>query len=512
MIDILRIPDFVKITCDSDKNDASVRFVIGEGIKVFVSWSVSGVKYVDLRWKFDTETPVSVMSDSWERLYNDAEWGALDSERHLPWYFIAKDGDNIFTCCGVRVLPNSFVCFSYDASGVTCRLDVRCGGMGVKIDGELQAAEILCRNYTDIGAYEACREFCALMSPNPVLPEKPVYGSNNWYYAYGKSSYNEIMNDARLLASLTDGLENRPFMVIDDGWTINSCAGPWLPNDKYGDMKKIAGEFKALGVRPGIWMRPLHDIQAEKEHPEWLINRADCRFLDPTIPEVKRKIAEDVSRIYTWGYELIKHDFSTFDLFGRFGFEMNSLVTKEDSWAFNDRHKTSAQVVKELYKVIRDNAENAVIIGCNTIGHLCAGIFELNRTGDDTSGERWARTRKYGVNSLAFRMCQNKTFYMCDADCVGILDKNIPWSLNRQWLDLLAKSGTPLFVSAQPEVMTAEIREDLKNAFKTASKQEDETFPVDFEFNKHPRIWSINGETVKYDFYMSDGWDVQTER
>ena len=42
--------------------------------------------------------------------------------------------------------------------------------------------------------------------------------------------------------------------------------------------------------------------------------------------------------------------------------------------------------------------------------------------------------------------------------------------------------------------------------------QEDETFPVDFEFNKHPRIWSINGETVKYDFYMSDGWDVQTER
>ena len=99
MIDILRIPDFVKITCDSDKNDASVRFVIGEGIKVFVSCSDSGVKYVDLRWKFDTETPVSVMSDSWERLYNDAEWGALDSERHLPWYFIAKDVDNIFTCC-----------------------------------------------------------------------------------------------------------------------------------------------------------------------------------------------------------------------------------------------------------------------------------------------------------------------------------------------------------------------------------------------------------------------------
>lgn len=512
MTDILRIPDYIKITCDNDKNNASVRFEKGDGLKIFVSCTDSGVKYIDLRWNGGFLSPVSILRDGWERLYADAGWGALDSERPLPWYFVCKEGNNLFTGCGVRVLPNSFVCFSCDASGISCRLDVRCGGVGVRLDGELEAAEILCKTYSGKTAFEACRDFCTIMSPNPRLPKTPVYGSNNWYYAYGKSSYDEIMTDARLLARLAEGLENRPYMVIDDGWSVNSCAGPWLPNDRYGDMKKIADEFKNLGVRPGIWLRPLHDEQAEKEHPEWLINRPDCRFLDPTVPEVQQKLRDDIRRIVNWGYELIKHDFSTFDLFGWFGFEMKFMITKEAVWAFNDRHKTSAQIVKDFYALIREEAPDAVIIGCNTVGHLCAGMYELNRTGDDTSGESWLRTRKYGVNALAFRMCQNNSFYMCDADCVGILDKNIPWELNKQWLYLLAHSGTPLFVSAKPGSMTEEIENDLKNAFKAASVQTDIAIPENWEYNNCPKLWNINSQEKEFDFYSSSGWDVPTKR
>jgi len=512
MTDILRTPDHIKITCDSGKNSAHVRFEKGEGLKVFVSCPDDGVKYIDLRWDGAFIPPVSVLSDGWERLYADAQWGNLDAERHLPWYFVCKEGDNSFTGCGVKVQPNSFVCFSCDASGVTCRLDVRCGGMGVRLDGELEAAEILSRHYTGKSAFEACRDFCAFMCPSPVLPKEPVYGSNNWYYAYGKSSYEEIMTDAHLLSELTQGLANRPYMVIDDGWSVNSCAGPWLPNDRYSDMKKVADEFKKLNVRPGIWLRPLHDEQAEKEHPEWLINRPDCRFLDPTVPEVQQKLRDDIRRIVGWGYELIKHDFSTHDLFCGFGWEVRFMITNEEAWAFSDRSKTSAQIVKDFYKLIRDEAPGAVIIGCNTVGHLCAGMYELNRTGDDTSGESWLRTRKYGVNALAFRMCQNKTFYMCDADCVGILDDNIPWELNKQWLDLLANSGTPLFVSAKPDCMTDEIKNDLRAAFKAASVQSDIAVPEDWEYNNSPRLWSINSQKKEFDFYMDSGWDVPTKR
>ena len=51
-------------------------------------------------------------------------------------------------------------------------------------------------------------------------------------------------------------------------------------------------------------------------------------------------------------------------------------------------------------------------------------------------------------------------FYHIDADCVGIFGM-IPWDKNRQWADVLAKSGTPLFVSAKPGVLNPEEFEEL---------------------------------------------------
>jgi alpha-galactosidase len=105
------------------------------------------------------------------------------------------------------------------------------------------------------------------------------------------------------------------------------------------------------------------------------------------------------------------------------------------------------------------------IIGCNTVSHLCAGLVHLNRTGDDTSGREWERTKKMGVNSLAFRLAQNEAFYMCDADCVGILGEIIPWELNSQWLHLLSYSNTPLFVSCTDK-LTDEQKKDLKEAYQ----------------------------------------------
>ena len=86
------------------------------------------------------------------------------------------------------------------------------------------------------------------------------------------------------------------------------------------------------------------------------------------------------------------------------------------------------------------------------MSHLSAGIFELNRIGDDTSGKEWARTRKMGVNTMGFRMVQHKTFYEADGDCVG-LTTDVPWEKNKQWMQLLAKSSAPLFISAQPDAV-----------------------------------------------------------
>ena len=102
--------------------------------------------------------------------------------------------------------------------------------------------------------------------------------------------------------------------------------------------------------------------------------------------------------------------------------------------------RTTAEVIADLYQAIRTAAGDALVIGCNTVSHLSAGVFEICRVGDDTSGREWARTRKMGVNTLAFRGAQHGAFYVADPDCVGVTTA-IPWAQNRQWLDLLAEAG-----------------------------------------------------------------------
>lgn len=507
MIDILRKPDDMIVHSYNGNEDIVVETeLVGRKLNLYVTANKSHPIFVTLRWNYKADEPVRIMGDKWERSYADLEWRSLNGENFMPWYFLASNGKDT-TCCGVEVRPNSFVCFQYDASGVTAWVDLRNGATGVHLNGRrLHACTFLCEHYEGMSEFKAAQKFCKVMCTDPILPKEPVYGSNNWYYAYGKSSYEEIMQDADLIAMLAGQNENKPYMVIDDGWSVNSCCGPWVPNERYGDMKKIADEFKAKGLKPGIWFRPLHDTEAYEQHPEWrisrIVNNEEQKFyLDPSNPEVKQYLRDTIRKITGWGYQLIKHDFSTFDLFGDYGAALNGkITTKYSGWSFYDRTKTNAEIVLDFYKLIREEAGDAVIIGCNTISHLCAGLVEVNRTGDDTSGNHWSRTRALGINTLAFRLCQNKAFYMVDADCVGVRPNGVPWKMNRKWLDLLAKSGSPLFASINPSELTEEMKKDFIEAYKINSVQKDEAEPLDWTYNNEPHKWLINGEVVEYDF------------
>ncbi len=512
MIDIQRIPDAVYLTLQDEPapGDAKISFHPTDSeLSVRLTAGKSRPRLIQLRWNEEIPSPVKILGDTWERAYGNLAWRGLEPDRCLPWYFLLSDGKTV-TGCGVKVLPNAMVSWSVDSKGISAYLDVRCGGRGVELCGrELDVCEIVCRRY-EKSSYEAAEDFCGVLSPAPLLPEKPVYGGNNWYYAYGHSSYEEIIADASLQAALSEGLENRPYMVIDDGWQPNSCAGPWVPNEKYGDMKKVADEFKKMDVRPGIWVRFLRD-----ERPElpvaWRLNKHgipadDPRIhlcnLDPSHPEVLDFIRLDVKKIvHDWGYELIKHDFSEIDMFGAWGVNRNGVITN-GNWAFHDRTKTSAEITKNFYKAILDAADGkAMILGCNCIGHLLAGLAQLNRTGDDTSGVDWLRTRRMGVNTLAFRLAQNNRFFAADADCVGFLPGKIDWEKNRQWADLLAASGSPLFISCANGNLTDEQFAHMKKLYKLASEGGCRVVPLDWEDNNIPAVYEIDGETVKFDWY-----------
>ena len=144
--------------------------------------------------------------------------------------------------------------------------------------------------------------------------------------------------------------------------------------------------------------------------------------------------------------------------------------------------------------------------GCNTVGHLGAGYFESQRTGDDTSGRQWERTRRMGVNTVAFRLPQNNTFFAVDPDCVGITPA-IPWNLNRQWLDLLARTGVALFISPDPTAIGPEQKAAIKDAFARVVNGQAKAVPENWLQDTTPEAWLSRTEKLRYHWAGTSGVD-----
>lgn len=528
----IRTPDYVGLYTETGKNyspfaacitqdDVQVVTVLrGEVLHIDLTADSTPVKYIALRWNFTqqekrTDT-VKVYGDVWERSYCNLEWRGIVPDRMMPWVCAVSNGSDqnrnykgrYTECFGVKVRPNAMCMWQYDPSGVTLWMDVRCGGMGVLLEKRtLSVCDVLFGDYREVSAFTALKDYYKQLCDDPLTVDHKVYGSNNWYYAYGQTSHAEILEDTRLLMESCRDLPNKPYIVLDDGWQKNACDAPWdiLREGKFYDMKALSEEMRAMGARPGIWVRPLSDQHYEvTDKNSEMRSRCNDLYLDASHPAVLEYVKKLIGMLCDWGYTLIKHDFSTYDMLGFWGFERQREFAK-DGWTFYNRGKTSAEIILDLYRVIYENSKGrALVLGCNVIGHLAAGLVHLNRTGDDTSGREWERTRKYGVNALAFRMLHHEAFFLADADCIGIMGE-IDWKMNREWMDAVAHSGTPMFVSPKPNVMSAEEQAELKEAYRINSVQKDVLVPLDWMENVTPENWFLNGEEKHFNWYEETG-------
>jgi alpha-galactosidase len=456
---------------------------------------------VRLSWKIPAIKNAIVLGDAWERTYGDVSWQQINATKKLPWYCV-EHNDNNTICFGVKTGCNAICYWRVASDNLELNLDTRTGGNGVKLGGRmLNGAEIVTtKNEDNENVFATVRRFCRQMCDKPRTVAQPVYGINDWYFAYGNNSADLILQHTSLLAPLTTDTSNKPFSVIDMGWATGTDHSK--PNEKFGDMQKLAGEIKKMGMRPGIWTRPLWATGNESKRllaPNFLNdNRDDGPTLDPTIEENIQHIKNMIGLYKQWGFEMVKHDYTTFDIYSKWGFEMTDKMT-EPGWQFNDNSKTNAEIILYLYTSIREAAGDMYLIGCNTIGHLSAGLFELNRIGDDTSGKEWARTKKMGVNTMGFRMVQHKTLYEADGDCVG-LTTAVSWDKNKQWMQLLAQSSAPLFISAQPDALGNEQKQFIKQCFTDAAKPQPIGEPLDWLTDPFPQKWKLDGQVVNFDW------------
>lgn len=518
-VDIMRTPDLVTWFSGLDHpfslqrtanlwsgGSVQVRFEPhADGMPIHVAASSAQPTHLQLRWNAAVREDILLLGDAWERSYGDLHWSSMVPERAMPWYFLLADGSALHGY-GVKTGAGAFCFWQIDPRGISLWLNVCNGGSGVALaDRELHAATVVTRQgVSGDDSFRAAHTFCEKLCDSP-RPTQIVYGTNDWYYAYGQNSAAQIVRDAELAASLAPSHGPRPFTVIDDGWKNRSA---------YPDMGALAAAIRSHNVRPGLWIRPL---QAPPHTPEDLLlpatrygrhteRQRDIAY-DPTIPDALEAVLGKVSEAVGWGYELIKHDYSTYELLGQWGFEMGPEPALS-GWSLHDHSRTNAEVIRDLYLVIRRSAgEHTLIVGCNTVGHLGAGIFDAQRTGDDVSGQLWERTRRMGVNTLAYRLPQHGAFFALDADCVPITT-DTPWSCNRQWLDLLARSGTVLLVSPQPAAMGAEQREAVRAAFAIAASDDHSAIATDWQANTTPNHWEFRGASPAqkdYDWYQSTG-------
>lgn len=487
---------------------SAIRFKVKENVlQVIAEPSTTPMLRIKLRWRGDFSFLKHILKDAWCVALGDLSWNPMRPEEALPWYFMGFDGKRTHGY-GVRTGCNAFCFWQVDPMGLSLWMDLRNGGDGVILKEPLLCAEICEREGNDSeSSYFACQQFSSMMCPKPNLPARPVFGLNNWYYAYGNISRESVLKDTALCCEIAAGCRQKPFMLIDDGWELERTkdyyGGPFVPSIKMGDMGTLAERITEMGAIPGIWVRPM----LTAEHlPEACFQPANTgsgpgKFLDVTNEDALEYIRKLISDLVRNGYRLIKHDFTCPDFMGK-GFLSHTLA--KSGWHFADRSRTNAQILKNLYGVIQDAAGDSFVMGCNTYNHLAAGIHQIQRSGADTSGRVWEITRKYGINTLAFRSYQNDRFFRTDADCPAFTEK-VSIELNMRFLELACKSGAAIFASITPGLLSKDYIARARNAFSQAGAPCG-IEPLDWHYTTCPTLYRVGGEILSYDWYTpNDG-------
>ena len=221
MISLLRQPDAVYGVTEAGAfrfeenltNDVKFDYSVGENsAKLTVFPSGSPIKFLKLRFRGDLTGVDRVYGDAWERagLRSFLEWHAVKASRSMPWFcYLLESGE--MSCFGAKTGANSFVSFQVDYDGITVFVNLCCGNEGVDLKTPVLACEIVesvkngKRDY-----YEVAKSFAKKMCDAPVLPKQPVFGVNNWYWAYGNISDEDVIEEAKQLKKLTEGCKHKP--------------------------------------------------------------------------------------------------------------------------------------------------------------------------------------------------------------------------------------------------------------------------------------------------------------
>lgn len=220
--------------------------------------------------------------------------------------------------------------------------------------------------------------------------DRIINGWCSWFYTHGNVTQDEVLRNADFISENLRqyGME---YVQVDEGF--QSSHGEWDRGPGFpAGMKKLAGEIRKRGLKPGLWLAPFvisDNTGVFRHHKDWLLKNPDGSLkrigpwpaentdwfsdeipkrycLDITHPGAEKWLTDLIDTVVNeWGYQMLKIDFVAWTVFS--------------ADHFSDRTSTPAQVYRKAFELIRKAAgDSCHILDCGP-GQVTDGLINSMR-------------------------------------------------------------------------------------------------------------------------------------
>lgn len=320
----------------------------------------------------------------------------------------------------------------------------------------------------------------------------PPSGWCSWYYYYQEISAEEVLKNAEWIANnLKDyGAE---YVQIDDGWQgVGHGLGEnrdWTTIDRRFSMgmDRLAARIKELGLKPGLWLAPHGQSNAEvvRAHPGAFLLKPDGssasdtwegKFLvDPSTDEGHAYLKDLFQRLIGWGYAYFKIDGQPIVI--------REYRTKAEF--FGNPGGDPVELYRRTLRTIRQAiGEERYLLGCWGIPLAGVGIMNGSRTaGDVVLG--WEGFRVALEATKRWYFLHNIAWY-CDPD-VMLLRPPLTVDQARAWATLQGLTGQALMASDRMMDLSPERVYILRRVYPAVDIRPLDLFPI----KRDKRIWDL---------------------